>query len=274
MSIYQCKTYAEALLPAIETRKAETPGWTLGKLAEACQMQPSYVTNVLKGRCDFNSDQLFRVCEQLNFAPDETDFLLLLLEYQRTAYDKRRAKLKKNIESIRAQHLRAEKHLETKTVQLSSEQLEQYYLNPYIQLVHIFLGSYKGAMTVAGLAKKFQVSEGQMQEILRVLEEIKYIRKKGPKYEVLVEGQHLPRESHILRPHHVMMRMKSLDQMQRLSADQNYSFSATISTSPEVRTQIQSEFLKFLKSAEKLVRGHDSDKLYQINFDLFPWDID
>ncbi|MBC7742613.1 MAG: DUF4423 domain-containing protein [Bdellovibrionaceae bacterium] len=273
MTIYSHNSYIEALTPAIEERRQTVAGWTLARLAQACQMQPSYLTNVLKGRCDFNSDQLYKVCEELAFGENEIDYLQLLLELKKTVHEKRRVLLNKKIKQMQSEHLRAEKHLTTKTVKLTAEQLQHYYLNPYIQLVHIYLETYKGVGSAEVLAKKFSVSRELMAGVLKVLEEVNYIRKKGNNYEVLVEGQHLPRESILLRPHHVMMRMKSLDQMQRLAPEQNYSFSATISTLPEIRTQIQAEFLKFLKSAEKLVRGHDSTQLYQINFDLFPWEI-
>lgn len=273
MSIYQHISYIEALDKAIEEQRTAVSGWTLSKLAEQSQMQPSYLTNVLKGRCDFNSDQLYRVCENLEFKVDEIEYLLLLLESKRTTYKNRKRQLEKKIEQVRSQQLRSEKYLKTKPVELSAEQLEQYYLNPYIPLVHIYLGFVSGPVNAETLAKNFLTTKEQMTGVLKVLEEIKYIRRKGTSYEVLVEGQHLPRESHILRPHHLMMRMKSLDQIQRMSAEQSYSFSATISTMPEVRTKIQSEFLKFLKAAEKLVKDHPSEKMYQINFDLFPWEI-
>lgn len=274
MNVYSYNTYTEALIPAVERQRSQAKDFTLAQLATDCLMQPSYLTNVLKGRCDFNSDQLYMVCEQLEFTADEIDFMHLLLELKRTVYPKRKWQLEQRIEKVRREHLRAEKHISAKTVKLSPEQQQQYYLNPYIQLLHIYLESHTGIGNADTLAKKFSVSREQMAGILKTLEEINYIRKKGTGYEVLVEGQHLPRESLIIRPHHVMMRMKSLDQMQRLAPEQNYSFSATISTLPEVRTQIQAEFLKFLKSAEKLVRGSKSKQLYQINFDLFPWEID
>lgn len=274
MSIYQFDNYIEAVSNAINERKQNDPQWTLARLAQICQMQPSFLTNVLKGRVDFNSDQLYRICEELLFEPEEIEFLTALLEMKRTAYPKRKSILQKKINEFRTKHLRAEKNLKTQAVELTAEQLEKYYLDPLNQIVHIYLGIEGQNATLETLALKFGVAKVQMTQVLSLLEQIKYIRKKAGRYEVLVEGKHLPRESHILKSHQILMRLKSLDQMQRLSAEQNYSFSATISTLPEVRVQLQAEFLKFLKAAEKLVKGHESKNLYQINFDLFPWELD
>jgi DNA-binding MarR family transcriptional regulator len=274
MNIYSFQSYTEALLSSIEPKKQTESSWTLSQLAIECQMQPSYLTNVLKGRCDFNSDQLARVCDQLGLSPEDYDYLALLLELKRTNFDKRRKQLEAKIKELRQSHLRAEKNISTKTVEMTGEQQAAYYLDPHNQLIHIFLSGHTGPCTVDFLAQKFFLPKSQVTKILNTLEEIHYIKRNNNKIEVLIEGRHLPRESAMRLPHHILMRAKSLDQMQRLAPDQTYSFSATISTEPEVRTKLQAEFLKFLKAAEKLVKSHQSEKLYQINFDLFPWEID
>lgn len=274
MNVFSYTSYTEALEVAIGRKKESTPGWTLSKLAEDCIMQASYLTNVLKGRADFNTDQLARICDLLGLSNEDFEYLALLLELKRSSFEKRRKQLEAKITEIRQQHLRAEKNISTKTVQLTPEQQDKYYLDPFVQLIHIFLSCHEGSASAEFLANKFFLPKAQVLNILQDLEDIGYIKRKGAKIEVLVEGRHLPRESHLLRPHHTVMRVKSIDQMQRLPSDQTYSFSATISTEPEVRTKIQAEFLKFMKAAEKLVTTHDAGKLYQINFDLFPWEMD
>lgn len=273
MNIFEYTSYYEALADKVSELKAHSPKMTLAKLAQSALMQPSYLTNVLKGRCHFNSDQLFRLCEQLNFNIEEVDYLQLLLEYEKTAYARRKSILEKKIKEIRQHHLRAEKNLSVKPVELNPEELAQYYLDPYIQLVHIFLHSKKGRCTTETITRQFSLSPSQATKIISTLEKLKYIKKNGMQFDVLVEGRHLPRDSQMAKPHLVLMRLKSLDQIQRLSTEQTYSFSATISTLPEVRTRIQAEFVKFLKASERLVNNHDPKHLYQINFDLFPWDL-
>lgn len=272
MSIFQYDSYTEALESVFKDRKKSQGQLTLAGLAQKCLMQPSYLTNVLKGRADLNSDQLYRLCELLGLNSEEQEYLNLLLELKRTQYEKRRTELKQKIKKWKVEHLRAEKNITAEKVSLTAEQTEKYYLDPYIQLVHIYLTIPKVKKTLEALAQKFSVSEARMLQVLNALEEIQYIRKKGNQYEILVNGKHLPRESPMLRPHQHMLRLKSLEQMQALTPEQVYSFSVTVSTSPEVREHLQAEFLKFIKAAEKLVKNSEPEKLYQINFDLFPWE--
>lgn len=274
MNIYSYESYTEALSEAFRLRKESEPALTLSGVANACLMQPSYLTNVLKGRAELNSDQLYRVCERLGLKDEAYEYLLLLLELKRASYEKKRVHFQQKIRKLQTLHLRAERNLSVAPVQLSAEQTEKYYLDPYIQLVHIYLSIPKGTKTLEGLAKKFALSLERAAQVMNTLEEIRYVQKKNGKYEALVSGRHLPRESAMLRPHQVLLRSRSLDQMQRLTSDQVYSFSATISTSPATRTQLQAEFLKFLKTSEKLVKSSEAERLYQINFDLFPWETD
>jgi uncharacterized protein (TIGR02147 family) len=274
MNIFEFNSYTEALQQTFHERKAMNSELTLAWLAQQSLIQPSYLTNVLKGRADLNSDQLYRLCDLLNLTVEDYEFLQLLLEMKRTQFDKKRKELELKIKKIRAQQLSAEKTLKTQTVTLTPEQSEKYYLDPYVQLIHIYLTIPKAKKNLTSLAQKFSVSEARMTLVLQALIEIGYVQKRSEEYEVLQKGKHLPRESHLLRPHQHMLRLKSLEQLQALPAESTYSFSATISTTPEVRTRLQAEFLKFLKAAEKLVENHEAEKLYQINFDLFPWEKD
>ena len=61
--------------------------------------------------------------------------------------------------------------------------------------------------------------------------------------------------------------------MQRLSSNEAYSFSATITGSDETREALHEAWLGFLKKAESLVKESRSEKAFQINFDLFPWEL-
>lgn len=274
MGIFQYESYREAIQSLLQKKKAQHSSLTLSSLAQGCLIQPSYLTNVLKGRADLNSDQLYRLGEQLSLNQEETEFLLLLLEIQKTQHEKRRRELRERIQKTRSKQLRAEKNISAKSVTLSVEQTEKYYLDPYVQLVHIYLTIPTGKKTLHDLAGKFSVSSLRMQQVLNVLEEVNCIRKRGSRYEIISEGKHLARESVLLKPHQQLLRLKGLEQLQALPPEQIYSFSATISTSPEVRTKIQGEFLKFLKIIEKMVRESEAEKLYQVNFDLFPWEKD
>ena len=82
-----------------EVKKAR-PGWTLQKFAEKSGIQPPYLTNVLKERAHLNPDQLFSLTQTIGFSADETDYCLLLLDWEKSAQAARKALLKEKIEKI------------------------------------------------------------------------------------------------------------------------------------------------------------------------------
>ena len=66
-----------------------------------------------------------------------------------------------------------------------------------------------------------------------------------------------------------MQKMKSIELIQKLKAEQKYNFSVIFSATPEVKKEIQENFFKFLKQCQASVQDAKSQELYQLNFDLF-----
>ncbi len=100
MSIFKHLTYRKAIEEMVEIRKKLPGKYTLRKLAENAGLQASFLTNVLKGRFDFNADQLFAVAHELGLAPVEREYLMLLLEHERSIHKPRRTELKNKIDII------------------------------------------------------------------------------------------------------------------------------------------------------------------------------
>lgn len=273
MSIFKHLDYREALLQKIENRKA-LGKLTLAKLAEKVGLQPSYLTHVLKGRADFNSDQLYAVCEMLNCTEGETDYLILLLEYARSTIPARKEKLKKRIDASQAHELKTTQHISAPSVTDLTDENIRYYLDPLCQLIHVFLNFESFAKNPHALSAKLGLSVSQIDDVLKRLVEARYIEETESGYVVIGKNRHLPKESPLCTPHQYLMRYKSIDQMQRLKQDQTVSFSATFSSTPEDKTAIHRAFLEFISKTETIVKNTERKHVYQMNFDLFPWALD
>lgn len=274
MSIYSYFTYQEAIEQKLRERRSGTgPRLTQRQLAEAAGIQPSFFTNVLKRRFDFNPDQLYAIGAALDFSSAERRFLLLLLEYQRSTHKARREELKKEIEGIRKEHQKTERHISIDSVDLSPNAMAEYYLDPFVQLVHVHLNLATYSSDTEKLRVALGLSRQHLQQIIATLVRIGYVKSENGRLKVIASDKHLPKEDPLCGPHQALMRLKSIDQLQRISADERYSVSATLTGSPETRTQLQEAFLKFLKDAEAIVKSAESRHVYQMNFDLFPWEI-
>ncbi len=272
MSVFRHSNYREALAEELEIRQ-RTGRWTLRKLAEKSGVQPSFLTNVMKGRADFSSDQLYAVCECLEFPASERKYFLLLLEFERSSHQGRKRELETEIQRLQKQHLKSESHLQAAKVEVTLDMVAEYYLDPFVQLAHVHLNFPAYAKDPEKLRALMGISKSHLSQILDVLVRIGYIRHEGQTYHVITKNKHLPKESPLCGPHQSLMRLKSIDQMQRLAFDEKYSFSATFTGTQETKTRVQEAFLGFLKKAEAAVRPAESKAVFQMNFDLFPWQI-
>ncbi len=272
MNIYAHLNYQSAITEIFEERKKQGK-FTLRQLAEAAGIQASFLTNVLKGRFDFSGDQLFAVTEALGVAGSERKYLLLLLEHQRSTHKARMRELKAEIDEIRRQYQKTEKHITAKPVELTPGSMAEYYLDPFVQLAHVHLSLPPFDRNPEALCGALGVSKTHLSQILDVLTRIGYVRPESGRYRVIAQNKHLPKENPLCDPHQALMRLKSIDQLGRLKNEDKYSFSATLSGTDETRTQLQEEFLAFLKKAEAIVKPAESKRAFQMNFDLFSWQI-
>ncbi len=273
MNVYGYLHYRKAIQEKFDLLKAGPGRLTLRKLAEDSGLQASFLTNVMKGRFDFSADQLFAVAVNLEFTEKEREFLLLLLEQERCNLSSRKEYLAKVITDLRNENQRTENHISAKPIELSTDTLAEYYLDPFVQLVHVHLNLPEYKNTPEKMAAGLGISKVHLASILSTLDKIGYIKRSKNNYEVIHRNKHLPKDNPLCGPHQSAMRLKSIDQLQRLSSKQSYSFSATITGSEETWEEIRDAYLNFLKKAESIVKVAPSQKAFQINFDLFPWEI-
>lgn len=274
MSIYSHLDYRSLLSERISQAKSRTTSLTMSRLAERTGIQPSYLTHVLKGRADFSPDQLYAISEHLHFSREEREYVLLLLEYERSSHVARKAELKAQIDLTRERSLATEEHIKAKKVnELGPEEVE-YYLDPLCQLVHVHLNFEEFAREPLRLAKRLAISESHLEEILGRLQSAGYIEPEGRGYRVVRRNRHLPKTSPLCQPHQVLMRYKSIDQIQRIPEKERVAFSVTFSSTQEDKQAIHHAFLEFVKKAESIVQSSRREHVYQINFDLFPWSLD
>ena len=121
------------------------------------------------------------------------------------------------------------------------------------------------------LAHDLNIPKMKLSNILATLESLGIIEHKNGKYRSLIKNIHLPKESPIFSHWRNQLRIMSLERLNRGFDHNDYSFSVVFSSTPAVRTVIQSGFLQFLKDVESKVNSSEQEESYQMNFDLFSW---
>jgi uncharacterized protein (TIGR02147 family) len=275
MNIYKYSDYREVIEQLIKEGKKINSKFTYAKLADVIRVQGTYLSRVLKGKAEVSSDQMYLLCEYFNLNKDEFDFMFLLLEHSRCALQARKKTLHKQIVEIQKLHISTKANLKAKIVEPESNtNLVQYYLDPYSILVHAALIIEKYRQRPQLIAPIFNISNEHLQNILNNMEKLELIRKQPDPlgYQVLQDHLQLSSESFLVNSHQQALKQLSNLQTAKLNRNQKFSFATTVTIDEKTKNLIQEEFMKFLKSVEPLVRQAPSEKILQMNFDLFHWD--
>lgn len=274
MNIFKYIRYQEVIEKSVKMRKKIDPKFTFRYLAQKTGIQNTYLTNVIKGRSELNADQMYLITKELNFNAEEQDYMLLLLDYGRCYIKDRKEVLLEKIQKIQADHLDISKHLEAPVESTSSNYAAEYFLDPLCCIIHLFFEIPKYANNPSLIQAQLGIPKEKFDEVIKLLIEMKALEFSRGQLQYREHNYHLNKESHLNQTAQILMKIKSVEQLEKLGAKKANIFSATFSANDEIKTLINDEFLKFLKKTEKLVKDAKAEKVYQLNFDLFPWHID
>ena len=253
--LFREKSYRKAIDRIVSTRKHLDSRMRFSRLAEHMRIQKSYLSKVLKGAAHLSSDQLHLGCEYLELTPLESNYLQLLLEWEKSSLPARKQELEKKLLRFREKQLETKSHLQAKSLEKGSAGeaggpstkpssiaevlaersigVNEYYIDPLYQLVHMGLTIPSFQEEPKRLAEALGVSGERMESALQVLERIGVIQVKtssesNPRargeIEVLRKTLHLSRESPLYRPWRAQLRLWALQKLLELGSKKAYTF--------------------------------------------------
>lgn len=276
MNIYTSDDYRKILATTLEEKKFLDKKYTYQRMADHMRIQKPYISKVINNRADFSSDQLYMACDFLGIDGEERDYMLLLLEHERSLYPERRDKLKERIEEIQDKKRDSGEHISRKVKMMSGGEFDnstyiEYYLDPIVLIVHIFLTIKRFRTNTDKICEELQISKQHLGEILTKLVKMGIIEVKGDKINILMSNLHLPKDSQIIFPHHQLINQLGLLRKNRLPSNKKKNFCVTFASDEKTRKKIEEEFNVFLDKVQRMAMGSTAKECYQLNFDLFPW---
>jgi uncharacterized protein (TIGR02147 family) len=262
--------YRKYLMSEVEERKTSlTRKTSFQQLAASTGIQKTYLSKVLSGRAHLNSDQLYAMANELNLSESESDYLLLLLELDRSQNSARKEKLKRRISEIQSQNLQTDRTLTDLDVVQTTEFVQGYSLDVEAQMIHMLLTIDSYAENPEKIAAVLKISMEQLREKLKTLERLGIVRQKqGHRaYRVEKDGIHLPSVDTHFEIFRKISKLKSLENQNK----KNYSFSGFLTTNEQTSARIRDRMLKTLKEIQEMVKPSSSKGLYQISLELLDW---
>jgi uncharacterized protein (TIGR02147 family) len=274
ISVFSAQNYKILLRKLLELNKEKLGmDYSFRRMADFCRVQKTYLSRAinLSNKTHLSSDQIYLACQFLKLSREEADYVLLLSEFEKCQIPNRKNDLRKKIESMRVKNLKTENNLSLKEVVLGELEISEFYLDPLLQVIHLFLTISRFAKSPDRISEHLPIPSEVLNDKIKKLESLKLIRIEDKKIVVQQSQLHLSNESSFIHAYRLQMRLSSLEQMKRISQDQYYSFSALFSATEEVKTEIHDMFLNFLKEVQRKVASAEAKDVYQMNFDLLPW---
>lgn len=263
------KVLKDALL---QLKSVSGQRYTFQKMADACRVQKTYLSRVLGGNGTLNADQIFAACHYLKLAPQECEFLQLLGEQERSVFPERKKQIEISVSRIRKQALRSESALDASINESTRDANLHYYLEPYAQVVHLFLTIAHYQRNPARIAEALRLEPKYVWSIVEKLAQGGFVVVEDGRYRSVPVDLHLPADSTLYPSWRTLQRTLTLQKIQRTSTDNSdYHFTVLFSSDPDARNRIQTRFLEFLREMQEIVKQSDETQVYQANFDLFSW---
>lgn len=298
MSIFEYKDYKKAIKEVLLQKKRHFPNtFSFQAMANYMQVQKTYLSKVLNQDGNLTPDQFFLACEFLQITDRESTYLSLLREKEMTTLAKRKSFLEQEIQKLQRQELKTEAYLNANArdaklanadrsessssknrppvnQDIKSESANSmrslYFLDPYVQLVHLGMEVPPHNKTPTLLVDKLGISEERLTKIIKILTDLNFVRWSKDRYVVDLQTMHLPEDSEIFPVYRQMVRQILLSHLEKSTAD-DYHFSVFFTADKETQIKIRQNFLNFLKETQKLVEKADPKLMVQMNFDLKRW---
>lgn len=272
MKLYELKSYQDIIHTYIEFQKSLGNRITYQKLAEVMRIQKSYLSKVMSNGASLNKDQLYLFAQYIELTHDEMEYLFLLLDIEKCGIHDLKKQLQSKALEISLSKTQSNNYLNKSSLNLQTEQINEYYLSPENQLVHLALAIPKYQSDLELLKSDLRLGSSQFSKIITLLERLELIElsAKG-KTKIKKSNLHLSPNSPYFESWKNQFTLKASEWNKSLNEKEKYRFTVSFTADDDTRERIRLEFLKLLKTIESEVQKAPSKNLYQMNFDLFKW---
>ncbi len=264
--------YRLLLKNSYQSARKTRPQLTLHKLASFMGIQSPYLSKVLHLNAHLSQDQLYMACSFLRIPADEAQILELSLEYERSSNPDRKEKLSAQLKALREKSNPTGKALGlSDRPRLGSAETAEYFLDPLCQLVHMAFLIPKYAKFPEKLAQDLFVPQARINMVVEKLLELKLLRKVNNQFAVDSEFIHLPKDSEYLDANQNLLRSLSMQRVVSIPKEDRYNLAVTFTGDDQTFEKLRSLFMTFISQSSAVIKEAPHKKVFQMNFDLFPW---
>jgi uncharacterized protein (TIGR02147 family) len=238
----------------------------VNRLATFIGAHPTLVSQVLNGQRDFSSEQILRLGKYFGLPPEDIDYLMLLLQFERAGTNDLKKFYENKIEVAKKASIKIVNRL-AEHRRLSEHERSIFYSSWIYMAVWLYT-SVNAGQTIDSASQRFQISRAQVSEILTFLKNVGLCKEEEGIYQMQSQYLHLEFGSYFLNSHHTHWRLKSLERIENLTEDE-LMFTSPFSVSKKDFEKIREEIIQLIKSTSKIIKDSPAEDIACMNFELF-----
>lgn len=262
--IFSFDSYKEAMTYFL----LEEAKWgQMTRASEFLGCQVSFLTRVMKDKLQLTRDHAFNLADYLNLNPEEKNYFLTLVDFERAVDSKYKDNLKQTLKELKQKNESIAERTDRKSLTL--EVFKANYFSNWIYTAIHFLVSLPDCQKIEAIANRLSLKKSVVKKHIKDLEEQGLIESvKADHWQFKSGNFHVTKDSPLVVLHHQNWRTRAVIDAQDYAND-SVHFTAVYTLSESDAVKLKEMMLEFISSANRVVGPSDNEECIAICCDLF-----
>lgn len=265
ISIFDFREYSPFLRAYLKNQPKNGHG-VLSRWADELRISTTLISLIVSGKKPLSLDLAVGLAAILGLAEKETDYFMLLSDWERAGSKLLRDILSKKIEVAQSASRLLKNRIE-KANQLEGEALAKYY-SSWIYAGIRNLISTDPKMSVETLASRLAIPRARASDALEFLLQQNLVAREGGGIQLGSRVIYLSSDSALVNKHHHNWRIKGMQKMDSRDEREMF-FTLPMSLSNEAATQLRKNLVDMIQELRKIALDSESETVRCLNIDWF-----
>jgi uncharacterized protein (TIGR02147 family) len=236
------------------------------RMADAIGCQQSYLSLVLKKEAHFTLEHAERLARFWQLPPDETDYLLLLVNFARAGSEELRSYYREKLARLKEQNEHIGHRIKNAEA-FPEHEAAVYYSSWQYLAIHILI-SIPEFHSSKAIAERLQLPEKSVIRVLQYLERLGLAEFARERWRSTSRELHLPRESHFVSLHHGHWRNRAVDNS-FLARPEDVHYTGVSSIAKKDIEKLRQLLFKLIDDSRGIIAPSAEEELICLNIDLY-----
>jgi uncharacterized protein (TIGR02147 family) len=238
----------------------------LSQWSHRLKVSTTLMSQIVSGKKSLNLEIAIGLAQIISLTTKETDYLLLLVEFDRAGNPDLRKHFKDKIEEAQAAARMLKNRIED--VETLTDEIKAHYYATWIYSAVRNLVSIDAQMSIGEIATRLKVSREAVVEATDFLQRHGLIENDKSGWRIGTRSIYLTSDSPLVNKHHQNWRLKSLQTMDNKNQEDLF-FTSPMSLSKSVAREIRKKIVDLIQEVRKDSAPSDSETVRCLNIDWF-----